>query len=153
MPRVGEQRSLPGDAERFGILLHALLERRTENAETGDWWKMLGFDEGEYRRALPVAERLLVAPGLQRFFDSSQYCRAWNEIDLASGDGVLRRIDRLVVVAIDPGHGGEDPGAIGPTGLREHVRTPQPGQPGTHDHDIRIHGRNPRLSTPEPRLT
>jgi N-acetylmuramoyl-L-alanine amidase len=30
-----------------------------------------------------------------------------------------RRIDRLVVIAIDPGHGGEDPGAIGPTGLRE----------------------------------
>ena len=30
-----------------------------------------------------------------------------------------RQIDRLVVVAIDPGHGGEDPGAIGPSGLRE----------------------------------
>ena len=30
-----------------------------------------------------------------------------------------RSINRLVVVAIDPGHGGEDPGAIGPTGLRE----------------------------------
>ena len=30
-----------------------------------------------------------------------------------------RSIDRLVVVAIDPGHGGEDPGAIGPNGLRE----------------------------------
>ena len=30
-----------------------------------------------------------------------------------------RLIDRLVVVAIDPGHGGEDPGAIGPSGLRE----------------------------------
>ena len=29
------------------------------------------------------------------------------------------KVDRLVVVAIDPGHGGEDPGAIGPTGLRE----------------------------------
>ncbi|MEO5844714.1 MAG: N-acetylmuramoyl-L-alanine amidase [Caldimonas sp.] len=29
------------------------------------------------------------------------------------------KIDRLVVVAIDPGHGGEDPGAIGPTGLQE----------------------------------
>jgi N-acetylmuramoyl-L-alanine amidase len=28
-------------------------------------------------------------------------------------------IDRLVIVALDPGHGGEDPGAIGPTGLRE----------------------------------
>ncbi len=30
-----------------------------------------------------------------------------------------RQIDRLVVVAIDPGHGGEDPGAVGPSGLRE----------------------------------
>jgi len=30
-----------------------------------------------------------------------------------------RSVDRLVVVAIDPGHGGEDPGAVGPTGLRE----------------------------------
>ena len=30
-----------------------------------------------------------------------------------------RRIDRLIVVALDPGHGGEDPGAIGPNGLRE----------------------------------
>jgi N-acetylmuramoyl-L-alanine amidase len=29
------------------------------------------------------------------------------------------RVDRLIIVAIDPGHGGEDPGAIGPTGLRE----------------------------------
>jgi N-acetylmuramoyl-L-alanine amidase len=30
-----------------------------------------------------------------------------------------QRIDRLVIVALDPGHGGEDPGAIGPGGLRE----------------------------------
>ena len=30
-----------------------------------------------------------------------------------------RRVDRLIIVAIDAGHGGEDPGAIGPTGLRE----------------------------------
>ena len=29
------------------------------------------------------------------------------------------RTDRLVIVALDPGHGGEDPGAIGPNGLRE----------------------------------
>ncbi|HEX3139055.1 MAG TPA: N-acetylmuramoyl-L-alanine amidase, partial [Rhizobacter sp.] len=29
------------------------------------------------------------------------------------------RIDRLIIVALDPGHGGEDPGASGPTGLRE----------------------------------
>jgi N-acetylmuramoyl-L-alanine amidase len=29
------------------------------------------------------------------------------------------RLDRLIVIALDPGHGGEDPGAIGPSGLRE----------------------------------
>jgi N-acetylmuramoyl-L-alanine amidase len=28
-------------------------------------------------------------------------------------------LDRLFIVALDPGHGGEDPGAIGPGGLRE----------------------------------
>jgi N-acetylmuramoyl-L-alanine amidase len=30
-----------------------------------------------------------------------------------------RKVDLLIIVAIDAGHGGEDPGAIGPTGLRE----------------------------------
>jgi N-acetylmuramoyl-L-alanine amidase len=30
-----------------------------------------------------------------------------------------QRVDRLIIVALDPGHGGEDPGAVGPTGLRE----------------------------------
>ena len=30
-----------------------------------------------------------------------------------------RRVDRLIIVALDPGHGGEDPGAIGPGGTRE----------------------------------
>ncbi len=31
----------------------------------------------------------------------------------------VKRVERLVIVALDPGHGGEDPGAIGPRGLRE----------------------------------
>ena len=30
-----------------------------------------------------------------------------------------RRIDRLIIVALDPGHGGEDPGAVGPAGTQE----------------------------------
>jgi N-acetylmuramoyl-L-alanine amidase len=29
------------------------------------------------------------------------------------------RTDRLIIVALDPGHGGEDPGAVGPGGTRE----------------------------------
>ncbi len=31
----------------------------------------------------------------------------------------IQRLERLIIVAIDPGHGGEDPGAIGPSGLKE----------------------------------
>jgi N-acetylmuramoyl-L-alanine amidase len=31
----------------------------------------------------------------------------------------IRKVERLVIVALDPGHGGEDPGAVGPRGLRE----------------------------------
>lgn len=31
----------------------------------------------------------------------------------------LAKTDRLIIVALDPGHGGEDPGAIGPAGTRE----------------------------------
>jgi len=29
------------------------------------------------------------------------------------------KTDRLIIVALDPGHGGEDPGAVGPAGTRE----------------------------------
>jgi len=32
---------------------------------------------------------------------------------------LVRKVERLVIVALDPGHGGEDPGAIGPSGLKE----------------------------------
>ncbi len=37
----------------------------------------------------------------------------------ASSSPTAPATDRFVVVALDPGHGGEDPGAIGPNGTRE----------------------------------
>lgn len=36
---------------------------------------------------------------------------------ITQGSGA--KTDRLVIIALDPGHGGEDPGAIGPGGTRE----------------------------------
>ncbi len=36
-----------------------------------------------------------------------------------SAPAIARATDRLIIVALDPGHGGEDPGAIGPAGTRE----------------------------------
>jgi ATP-dependent helicase/nuclease subunit A len=95
-PRVGERRHLPDAAARFGILLHALLERRTGGEVSAGWWTELGFDDDEYRCVLPVAERLLAAEALQRFFDPTKYRRAWNEVELTTGEGQLQRIDRLV---------------------------------------------------------
>ncbi len=32
---------------------------------------------------------------------------------------IAHKTDRLIIIAIDPGHGGEDPGAVGPGGTRE----------------------------------
>ena len=96
LPAVGERRSLSGDAERFGVLLHAVLERRSEGMPDDGWWTALGFDDEDYRRVLPVAERVLAASALQRFFDQAQYRRAWNEVDLSTRAGALLRIDRLV---------------------------------------------------------
>lgn len=42
-------------------------------------------------------------------------------VDATSNDAVRRvpKAGREIVIAIDPGHGGKDPGARGPTGLRE----------------------------------
>ncbi|MDP9933383.1 N-acetylmuramoyl-L-alanine amidase [Variovorax paradoxus] len=37
----------------------------------------------------------------------------------ARGNATASRTDRIIIVALDPGHGGEDPGAIGPNGTRE----------------------------------
>ena len=96
LPPVGERRRTPDAAERFGILLHALLERRTEGDTSEGWWEALGFSDADYRRVVPVAERILAGPALQRFFDPAQYLRAWNEVDLAGPEGSLLRIDRLV---------------------------------------------------------
>jgi N-acetylmuramoyl-L-alanine amidase len=38
---------------------------------------------------------------------------------VAGATTIQGKTDRLVIIALDPGHGGEDPGAIGPGGTRE----------------------------------
>lgn len=99
MLSIGERRRTPDEAARFGILLHALLERRSEGEEAAGWWTKRGFDDNEYRRVVPVAERILAADALRQFFDPARYARAWNEVELTSVTGDLQRIDRLVEFA------------------------------------------------------
>jgi N-acetylmuramoyl-L-alanine amidase len=45
--------------------------------------------------------------------------RALKRIVSASDPHPPAATDRLIIIALDPGHGGEDPGAIGPGGTRE----------------------------------
>jgi ATP-dependent helicase/nuclease subunit A len=95
LPAVGERRPEAGSDERFGILLHALLEQRAPD-DGKAWRKPPGFGEDELRRALPIAERLLAADPLRRFFSPERYRRAWNEAEIVDDAGRLLRIDRLV---------------------------------------------------------
>jgi N-acetylmuramoyl-L-alanine amidase len=39
--------------------------------------------------------------------------------DISSKNPIKTATDRLIIIALDPGHGGEDPGAVGPAGTRE----------------------------------
>jgi ATP-dependent helicase/nuclease subunit A len=96
VPMVGERREPLDAAARFGILLHALLERRTESREEEGWWRGMGYTDGELARVRPVAERLLAAPALRRFLDPACYLRAWNEMEITDETGAVCRMDRLV---------------------------------------------------------
>lgn len=63
----------------------------------GDWLAQRGTPPRSPREALPPRTAASPAPSAARPGPT----------------------DRLIVVALDPGHGGEDPGAIGPAGTRE----------------------------------
>ena len=69
----------------------------------------LGEFIGRIDRSLPP----LVAQTPPRTHDPG------SALTLPPAPAMQDKIDRLIVVALDPGHGGEDPGAIGPSGLRE----------------------------------
>ncbi len=73
----------------------------------------LGEFIGDLRRK-PTADKPSVAARSRA--DASTVAQRAADADEAERRSGARR---LVIVAIDPGHGGEDPGAIGPTGLYE----------------------------------
>ena len=74
----------------------------------------LGEFIGRVAAASPSASAPLVARAASSAASTSGRIPTINPPILAQA-----KIDRLVVVAVDPGHGGEDPGATGPSGLHE----------------------------------
>lgn len=81
-------RTLSTPEMRYGTLLHALLER---GGSVGGRALL-----PEEQALLDDAGRILDAPGLRRFFDPDLYVSARNEVSYATGQGEIRRIDRLV---------------------------------------------------------
>ncbi|MDH6185765.1 N-acetylmuramoyl-L-alanine amidase [Polaromonas sp. CG_23.6] len=68
------------------------------------------------RPAAPVRPPVVASvepPAIRPQADATPFSRGDTAPDFEN------KTDRLVIVALDPGHGGEDPGAIGPGGTRE----------------------------------
>lgn len=70
----------------------------------------------------PVAPPVLVAPAPLPPVAATTPSRPVPPPAVATtrnGPATASRTDRIIIVALDPGHGGEDPGATGPSGTRE----------------------------------
>ena len=63
----------------------------------------------------PPAHDPVATTSVAKSADSTR-ATASNEQQMTAGSA---KTDRLIIIALDPGHGGEDPGAIGPAGTRE----------------------------------
>ena len=68
----------------------------------------------------PSAPPVLVAPApLPPVVGTAPVKPVSPPVAAARGGATASRTDRIIIVALDPGHGGEDPGATGPSGTRE----------------------------------
>ena len=67
-----------------------------------------------FAASAPIVARSLPAPA-----SAATATRTLPPIPIVPPTFGQSKIDRLVVIALDPGHGGEDPGATGPSGLHE----------------------------------
>ncbi len=95
---VGERREQASEAARFGIELHAALERQTRSLPDTRQ-QSLPLDADTRSAAEARASAMLRSRAVQRFFDSSRVLAAYNELPIVLGDGSLRRVDRLVEFA------------------------------------------------------
>jgi len=103
---VAAPESVSNDAIEEGVALHALLERMT-HAQQAQAWPPVLPDEAAIARWLPCsralaatiraqAEKMLSHAALERFFNPALHRHARNEMEIVTGDGVLR-CDRVVV--------------------------------------------------------
>ncbi len=83
-----------------GIALHRLFELVTDargrRSNPLTLARAMGLNEAMAKELAGIAQTVLTSPALARFFDSSQYLRADNEIEFIGAAGDLVRLDRVV---------------------------------------------------------
>ncbi len=104
--------------QRYGTAFHRVMECLAADPEVDAdaIASQYGMTPEEARRCAAQARMLIRNAALRRFFDASQYIRAFNELPLVGEGAEVRRIDRLVefsdeVWVIDYKTGGADPEA------------------------------------------
>ena len=89
-------------------------EREAAGAVRDALGELIGrVDAGQAAKA-PAAAASAPAPGAQATAAAGQ-----TTVPKPPSAETLRKVERLIIVALDPGHGGEDPGAVGGSGLKE----------------------------------
>lgn len=97
-------------------LTSLILERdQAERAAGQAIQDALGEFIGQLERPLPGGPVVAAAPAVSAPAPRPRQTTPPPAVSAAQRE----RINRLTVIALDPGHGGEDPGAIGPSGLKE----------------------------------
>lgn len=82
-----------------GERVHWLLEQLAPPEAIDDevlLQRLAGTDDTTFREDLRAAQTILRSPELRPFLDPAQYDWARNEVSFATGDGELRRMDRVV---------------------------------------------------------
>ena len=82
-------------------------EREAATAVRDALGEFIGRVESGQTAKAPVPAPAAPAPAMQ------------TPVPKAPSAETIRRVERLIIVALDPGHGGEDPGAVGRSGLKE----------------------------------
>lgn len=101
MPHPAGSRGHADDTEATlrGERVHWLLEQLAPPEAVDDealLQRLAGTDDVTFHDDIRAARAILRAPALQPFLDPAQYDWARNEVSFATGDGNLRRMDRVV---------------------------------------------------------
>ena len=106
--RLQEAARTPAAATASADPLQALIAKQTQAPASAP--RLAASVGHSLEGSIPGTATQIIAPGAGS---------TWVSGPKDSKNEKIAATDRLIIIALDPGHGGEDPGAIGPGGTRE----------------------------------